>query len=257
MHGWIGKILRVDLTRGSYAIEDLDSGMAKSFIGGRGLASKLLFDEVDAKVDPLSPGNTLSFATGPLTGSGAIGGSRYMIVTKSPLTEAVACSNIGGYFGPELKFAGYDMVILEGRAPDPVYLSIEDDHVEIKPAEHLWGKNTVETEDIIRSEIGDPRKAKETQISTIGPAGEKLVRIACIMHAGHAAGRSGVGAVMGAKHLKALAVRGTKGVTIADADSFKELLATLSDKIRKSPALERRPLYGTWTGISISTLYCR
>jgi aldehyde:ferredoxin oxidoreductase len=250
VHGWIGKILRVDLTRGSYAIEDLDSSMAKSFIGGRGLASKLLSDEVDAKVDPLSPGNTLSFATGPLTGSGAIGGSRYMIVTKSPLTEAVACSNIGGYFGPELKFAGYDIVILEGRAPNPVYLSIEDDYVEIKPAEHLWGKNTVETEHRIRSEIGDPRKAKETQISTIGPAGENLVRIACIMHGGHAAGRSGVGAVMGAKHLKAVAVRGTKGVTIADADSFKELLATLSDKIRRSPALERRPLYGTWTGIS-------
>jgi len=224
--------------------------MVKSFIGGRGLASKLLFDEVDAKVDSLEPENTLSFATGPLTGSGAIGGSRYMIVTKSPLTGAIACSNIGGYFGPELKFAGYDMVIFEGKAPDPIYLSIEDDHVEIKPAQHLWGKTTVETEGRIRSEIGDSQKARETQISTIGPAGENLVRIACIMHAGHAAGRSGVGAVMGAKNLKAVAVRGTKGVTVADVDSFKKLIATLSDTIRKSPALERRPLYGTWTGIS-------
>ena len=191
MHGWIGKVLRVDLSCGACSVEDLDPDLAKKFIGGRGLASKLLFDEIDPKVDPLSPQNKLIFATGPLTGSGAIGGSRFMIVTKSPLTDGLACSNAGGYFGPELKFAGYDIIIFEGRAPEPVYLSIENNQVQIKPAHHLWGKTTIETENAIRAEIGDARKAGETHICSIGPAGENLVRIACIMHSSHAAGRSG------------------------------------------------------------------
>jgi len=250
MDGWTGKILRVDLTRGSHSVEDLDPDLAKNFIGGRGLATKLLFDEIDPMIDPFSPDNKLLFATGPLTGTGAIGGSRLMVVTKSPLTGAAACSNIGGYFGPELKFAGYDILILEGKAPKPVYLLINDGDVQIKPAQHLWGKTTVETEPMIKSEIGDAQKAKQTQIACIGPGGEKLVRIASIMHAGHAAGRSGVGAVMGSKNLKAVAVRGTKGVTLADAEGFKKIIANLSDQIRKSPLLEKRPLYGTWTGIS-------
>ena len=250
MHGWIGKILRVDLSRGRCSVEDLDPDLAKNFIGGRGLASKLLFDEIDPKVDPLSPQNKLIFATGPLTGSGAIGGSRYMVVTKSPLTGAIACSNTGGYFGPELKFAGYDILIFEGRAVEPVYVSIENDDIQIKSAKHLWGKTTIETEDAIRSEMGDARKAGETHICSIGPAGENLVRIACIMHSSHAAGRSGVGAVMGSKNLKAVTVRGTKGVTLADVDSFKELISALVDEIKTSSVLERRPLYGTWTGIS-------
>jgi aldehyde:ferredoxin oxidoreductase len=250
MDGWTGKILRVDLARGSHFVEDLDPDLAKDFIGGRGLASKLLFDEVDPMIDPFSPDNKLLFATGPLTGSGVIGGSRWMVVTKSPLTGAIACSNAGGYFGPELKFAGYDMLIVEGRAPQPVYLLIKDEDVQIRPARHLWGKNTVETETIIKSEIREARKAEQAQISCIGPAGENLVRLASIMHSAHAAGRSGVGAVMGSKNLKAVAVRGAKGVTLADVDSFKMLTATLSDEIRKSPFLERRPLYGTWTGIS-------
>jgi len=250
MHGWVGKILRVNLTRGDNSIEDLDPDLAREFIGGRGLATKFLFNEIDPSVDPFSPENELLFATGPLTGSGAIGGSRYMVVTKSPLTDGVACSNAGGYFGPELKFAGYDMLIVEGKAQEPVYLLIEDDDVQIKPARHLWGKTTVETEAMIRSEIRATTKVRETQISCIGPAGENRVRIACIMHSGHAAGRSGVGAVMGSKNLKAVTIRGMKGVTLADADSFKKLIADVSDKIRKSPMLERRPLYGTWTGIS-------
>ncbi|MCL0089765.1 aldehyde ferredoxin oxidoreductase family protein [Dehalococcoidia bacterium] len=250
MHGWAGKILRVDLARGNHRIEDLDPHIARDFIGGRGLATKLLFNEIDPKIDAFSPENKLFFAAGPLTGSGAIGGSRFMVVTKSPLTDGIGCANAGGYFGPELRFAGYDIVILEDKAPEPVYLSIENDEVQIKPASHLWGKTTVETEDLIRSEIKHARKAKETQICCIGPAGENLVRMASIMHSGHAAGRSGVGAVMGAKNLKAVVVRGTKGIPIADVDSFQNLIAVFSDRIRKSPVLERRILYGTWTGIS-------
>jgi aldehyde:ferredoxin oxidoreductase len=251
MPGWIGKILRVNLSKDKYSVEDLDPNLARNFIGGRGLATKYLFDEVNPKIDGISPQNKLLFATGPLTGSGVIGSGRFMVVTKSPLTEGVGCANAGGYFGPELKFAGYDMIILEGKARKPVYVLIEDDKVEIKPAQHLWGKTTSETEEIVKVEIGDAHKAKELQICTIGPAGENRVRIANIIHGGHhAAGRGGVGAVMGAKNLKAVAVRGTKGVTIANRESYLKLMATLSDSIRKSPTLERRPLYGTWTGIT-------
>jgi aldehyde:ferredoxin oxidoreductase len=251
MPGWIGKILRVNLSKDKYSVEDLDPNLARNFIGGRGLATKYLFDEVNPKIDGISPQNKLLFATGPLTGSGVIGSGRFMVVTKSPLTEGVGCANAGGYFGPELKFSGYDMIILEGKARKPVYVLIEDDKVEIKPAQHLWGKTTSETEEMVKVEIGDAHKAKELQICTIGPAGENRVRIANIIHAGHhAAGRGGVGAVMGSKNLKAVAVRGTKGVTIANRESYLKLMATLSDSIRKSPTLERRPLYGTWTGIT-------
>lgn len=251
MPGWIGKILRVNLSKDKCSVEDLDPNLARNFIGGRGLATKYLFDEVNPKIDGISPQNKLLFATGPLTGSGVIGSGRFMVVTKSPLTEGVGCANAGGYFGPELKFSGYDMIILEGKARKPVYVLIEDDKVEIKPAQHLWGKTTSETEEIVKVEIGDAHKAKELQICTIGPAGENRVRIANIIHAGHhAAGRGGVGAVMGSKNLKAVAVRGTKGVTLANRESYLKLMATLSDSIRKSPTLERRPLYGTWTGIT-------
>ena len=251
MNGWTGKILRVNLTRGSHLVEDLAPDLARNFIGGRGLATKYLLDEVDPMVDPFSPDNKLLFATGPLTGSGAIGSGRFMVVAKSPLTEGVGCANVGGYFGPELKFAGYDMIIFEGRAKKPVYVLIENDKVEIKPAQHLWGKTTSETEEAVKVEIGDARKAKEFQICSIGPAGENRVRIANIIHgAHHAAGRGGLGAVAGSKNLKAIAVRGTKGVTIANRESYLTLMATLSDTIRKSPTLERRPLYGTWTGIT-------
>jgi len=190
MDGWTGKILRVDLARGSHFVEDLDPDVAQDFIGGRGLASKFLFDEIDPTIDPFNPDNKLLFATGPLTGSGAIGSGRFMVVTKSPLTEGIGCANIGGYFGPEIKFAGYDMIIFEGRAKKPVYVLIEDDKVEIRPAQHLWGKTTSETEEAVRVEIGDARKAKEFQICSIGPAGENRVRMANIIHGGHhAAGR--------------------------------------------------------------------
>jgi len=250
MHGWVGRLLRVDLSQGSHRVEALDPRLAKDFIGGRGLATKLLFDEIDPQADAFDPENKLIFATGPLTGSGTIGGSRFMVVTKSPLTGGVGCANAGGYFGPELKFAGYDLIIFEGKAPEPVYLLIEDDAIMLKRAQHLWGKTTVETERIIRSEFKDARKSKEIQICCIGPAGERLARIACIMHSGHAAGRCGVGAVMGSKNLKAVVVRGTGGVSLADVSGFRKLFVTFSERIRTSPFLQRRPLYGTWTGIS-------
>jgi len=248
MHGWVGRVLRVDLTKGKCSVEDLDPDMAEAFIGGRGLASKLLFDEIDSSIDPLGPENKGIFATGPLTGTGAITGCRYMVVTKSPLTGCIACSNAGGYFGPEVKFAGYDLIIFEGRAPEPVYLSIVDDSVEVKSAQQLWGKSTVETESIIRSDIGDAQKARKTQIASIGPAGDNLVRMACVINANRAAARSGVGAVMGSKNLKAVVVKGRKKPTIADSDGFGKARLAFMARIRKEKkfALQARIKYGTW-----------
>jgi len=242
MDGWVGKILRVNLTEGDCFVEDLDPDMAKAFVGGRGVASKFLFDELPPAIDPLDPANKLIFATGPLTGTRAITGCRYMVVTKSPLTGCIVCSNAGGYFGPELKFAGYDLIIFEGKSPKPVYLSIVNNNVEIRPAQHLWGRSTVQTEEIIRSEVSD------AQIASIGPAGENLVRMACVINAHRAAARSGVGAVMGSKNLKAVAVRGTGRPTIADSHGFRKATLALVDRIRKEKkfALEARVKYGTW-----------
>lgn len=248
MDGWVGRILRVDLYRGDCSIEDLDPDTATAFIGGRGLASKLLSDEIDPAIDPLRLENKLMFATGPLTGTGAITGSRYMVVTKSPLTGIIACSNAGGHFGPELKFAGYDLIIFEGKSPEPVYVSIMNDNVEIKPAKHLWGRSTVEAEGIIRSEIDDASRARKTHIASIGPAGENLVKMACVVNASRAAARSGVGAVMGSKNLKAVAVRGTRRPTVADSDGFRKARLAFMGEIKKQKkfAFEARNKYGTW-----------
>jgi aldehyde:ferredoxin oxidoreductase len=198
MNGWMGKILRVNLTEASVGVEDLDVELARKFIGGRGLASKMLSDEIDPKVDPISPQNKLIFATGPLTGAGPIAGCRYMVVTKGYLTGAIACSNSGGHFGPELKFAGYDFIVFEGKAKEPVYLLIEDDRVEIRSARFLWGKNIGQTVVSIREELKEKLgktdwEAKEFRVACIGPAGENLVRISSVItDDGRHAARSGV-----------------------------------------------------------------
>ncbi len=214
-----GKLLRVDLTSGRIAVEDIRSDWLRDYVGGRGLAARYLYEELDPQVDPLSPDNKLIFATGPLTGTPVPCGARYMVVTKGALTNAITTSNSGGHWGPELKFAGYDMLILEGRAPKPVYLFIYDDQVELRDAAAYWGRLVGETEDGLRRELGIPG----LRVACIGPAGEKLVRFACIMNDKHrAAGRSGVGAVMGSKNLKAIAVRGTGGVRVADPAGVHE-----------------------------------
>ncbi|MBW2221471.1 MAG: aldehyde ferredoxin oxidoreductase family protein [Deltaproteobacteria bacterium] len=238
MNGWVGKILRVNLTQGSTRVEELPAELNHLFLGGRGLASKLLFDEVNPQVEPLSPENKLIFMTGPLTGTGAIGGASYVVVTKSPLTGSIACSTTEGYFGPELKFAGYDGIILEGKSPEPVYLSIEDDTVELLSASHLWGKSTHKTEEIIRAEKENPWIARETFITSIGPAGENLVKIASIINDKHrAAARSGVGAVMGSKNLKAIAVRGTKAVSLANGKMFLDSVERAWEKFKTTPVI--------------------
>jgi len=215
---WAGKILRVNLTAGTVKSEPLNTEWARSYIGSRGLGSKYLVTEVDPKVDPLSPENKIIWATGPLTGTMASTGGRYTVITKSPLTGAIACSNSGGYWGAELKMAGWDMVIFEGKSPKPVYLYINDDEAELRDAGHLWGQSVWKTEEVLKSSLQDPL----VRVSSIGKAGENGVLYAAVVNDLHrAAGRSGVGTVMGSKNLKAIAVRGTKGVgNIRDPKAF-------------------------------------
>ncbi len=206
---WAGKILRVNLTAGTVKSEPLNMEWAQSYIGSRGLGTKYLVEEVDAAVDPLSSDNKIIWATGPLTGTMASTGGRYTVITKGPLTGAIACSNSGGYWGAEFKMAGWDMVIFEGKSATPVFLYVNDDLAELRDASHLWGKSVWETEEIIKKGLQDPL----TRVSSIGKAGENGVLFAAVVNDLHrAAGRSGVGAVMGSKNLKAIAVRGTKGV---------------------------------------------
>ena len=231
MDGWIGKVLRVNLSTSKVSTEALDPGLAKDYIGARGLGTKIMTDEVDPKVDPLSPENKLIFVPGPLTGTFAPSAGRYTVVTKGALTGAIASANSGGTWGPALKFAGYDAVIIEGAAPKPVYLWIKNAKVEIRDASNLWGKDVPETSDAIRAETDDDAK-----IACIGPAGENRVLFACIMNDLHrAAGRSGVGAVMGSKNLKAIAVVGTGAVTCADPKAFESAVVNARDKIHKHP----------------------
>jgi aldehyde:ferredoxin oxidoreductase len=217
---------------------------AKDYLGSRGLATKYFTQEVDAKVDPLSVDNKIIWATGPLTGTMASTGGRYTVVTKGPLTGAIACSNSGGYWGAELKFAGWDMVIFEGKSPKPVYLMIENERAQLLDAAEIWGKTVWETEPAIKTKHQDPM----IRVSSIGRSGENGVLYSAIVNDLHrAAGRSGVGAVMGSKNLKAIAVRGTQGVsTVKNPKAFmtatKEAKKVLADNAVTGQGL---PTYGT------------
>ncbi|MDN5326585.1 MAG: aldehyde:ferredoxin oxidoreductase [Moorella sp. (in: firmicutes)] len=248
MYGWTGQLLRVNLSDGKCRTERLNPTLARDYVGARGLASKILWDEIDPNVDPLAPENKLIFMTGPLTGTTAISGNRYNVVTKSPLTGAIAASSSGGYFGSELKYAGFDGIIFEGRAAEPVYLWIEDGSFELRPAGELWGKNVHETEDAIKA-VTSPH----AKVACIGPAGEKLVRFACIMNdKNRAAGRSGVGAVMGSKNLKAIAVRGHGGVKVADGKAFREAVLAALAKIKANDVTYGGlPTYGTGVLVNV------
>ncbi len=248
MNGWIGKILRVNLTNGELKVEDLDKNHAIKFLGGRGLGSKILFDEIDPRIDPLGPDNKLILATGPLTGTSASAAGRYMAITKSPLTGTIACSNSGGHFGPELKFSGFDMIIIEGKAKEPVYIYIEDGAIEIRDAKSIWGKTTHEATDQIHEETDI-----DSKIACIGPGGERLVRFACIVNDKHrAAGRSGVGAVMGSKNLKAVAVRGSGSIKVADKEAFRKITIECFKKVKSNPVTSKGlPSYGTAVLVNI------
>jgi aldehyde:ferredoxin oxidoreductase len=231
MFAWKNKILRVNLSDGSITAEPLNQEYAEKYIGARGLGTKYFVEEVDPEVDPLSPGNKIIFMTGPLTGTFAGSAGRYNVVTKGPLNGTIAASNSGGTFGPELKFAGWDGIILEGRAASPVYLSIYNDQVELKSADELWGQDVNTTTDMLKATVDE-----EAKVACIGPAGENLVKFACIMNEYHrAAGRSGVGAVMGSKNLKAIVVRGTGGIVVEDPQAFMEAAKDARQKLRDHP----------------------
>ncbi len=245
---FMGKILRVNLTTRKTTFEPLDMARAKAFIGARGLGSSYLLEEVDPTCEPLSADNKLIFMTGPLTGTGAPTGSRYVVTTKSPLSGAVTCSNSGGQFGRVLKQTGVDGIIVEGTAATPVSLWISEQKVELREAGHLWGKNVHETTDLLLEEA--PSKAR---VACIGPAGENLVRFASIMNdKDRAAGRSGVGAVMGSKKLKAIVVHGSKQIPSHDSEALRkfsnEHLLAFKDQYKDDPHPLRK--YGTAVTIS-------
>ena len=231
MNAWKGTILRVDLASGSIKKEALKMKDANDYVGGRGLGSKYLVDEVAPDVEPLSPANKLIFMTGPLTGTAAASGGRYEVVAKAPLTGTIGAANSGGYFGPELKYAGYDGIIFENASSKPVYLYINNDTVELRDAGELWGKTIFETTDILNETCGESFK-----IACIGPPAENGCLFAGVMNdKNRAAGRGGMGAVMASKKLKAVAVRGTGSVTVARPAKFMDALVDARAKLKAHP----------------------
>ena len=246
--GFAGVIIRVNLSTGEIKKEKINEEWARLFIGGRGYGSKIIYDEVDPKIAPLAPENKVVIATGPTGGSNAPASGRSMVITKGAETGTIACSNVGGFFGPELKRAGYDMVIIEGKAEKPVYLWINDGSIEIRDAQKLWGKKTAEVEQVIKQET-DPK----ARVVNIGPAGVKLSRIANIMvDACRAAGRSGVGTVLGSKKFLGIAARGTKKVELFDPEEAKKAIAQARKLVRGSKITsENLPKYGTAIMVNI------
>jgi len=242
LKGFVGEIARVNLSTGEIKKEKLNEEWARLFIGGRGYGGKIIYDEVDPKIAPFAPDNKIVIATGPVGGSNAPASGRTMIITKAPLNGTIASSNVGGFFGPQLKQAGYDMIIIEGKAEKPVYLWIHDGNIEIKDAQHLWGKKSDEVDEAIKKET-DPK----ARVMAIATAGTKLSRIAAVMFdVGRAAGRTGVGAVLGSKNFLGIAARGTKKVEFADPAGLKQAISDARKLIKECPlATETLPTYGT------------
>ncbi len=244
--GYRGTLLFLDLSRRSSIRKPLSREFARKYIGGRGFGARLLYDETQPDTDPLSPENRIILSTGPLTGTSAPG-SKMSIIAKSPATGGHADSSVGGVLGPQLKFAGYDLVVIAGKSQKPIYLSIIDDEVEFCDATGLWGEKCSETEDAIRKELGDAR----TAIATIGPAGERLVAFACVTHkGGRQAGRCGMGAVMGSKNLKGVAVRGDGQVSLAHPVEFNNIVSEARRLLTENPSNFQK--YGTAEHVMVS-----
>jgi aldehyde:ferredoxin oxidoreductase len=227
--GYHGRVLRVNLTDGQITVETPDEVFYRRYLGGAGFVAYYLLKEVPPGTDPLGPENRLVFACGPLTGAPLAGSGRNAIGALSPLTGAMGESDVGGFWGAELKAAGFDAIVVQGQAASPVYLWVHDGEAELRDAAHLWGLENKESHTAIREELGEQR----ARIALCGPAGEKLVRYACVVaDLKHAAGRSGLGAVMGSKSLKAVAVRGTGRLPLADREQVGELASWLRDNYR-------------------------
>ncbi len=251
LHGYAGKMLFVDLSTGTFSDEPVTAEMAKTFIGGYGIGAKVLYDRMPAQTDPLGAESIMGFVTGPVTGSKALFGGRYMIVHKSPVTGGWNDANSGGFWGPELKKAGYDAVFVRGIAQKPVYLYIHDGKAEIRDAEKLWGLDAKETWEMLKEETGNPK----LRVVCIGPAGENLSLISCPVNDGHRApGRGGGGAVMGAKHLKAIAVHGTGSFPVADPNRVNAVNRQLAANMKDNPAADSFGTFGTGVGTGASAL---
>ena len=253
MFGYMGKILRIDLTNGKITEEFPDENTLKMYLGGAGLATKYLFDEVKKGIDPLGPENKLIYMTGPLTGTVSPSTGRYSVVAKSPLTGAWGQANSAGFWGRDFKRSGFDGVIFEGISPKPVYLVTDEGKAELRDATHLWGKNTSETTRLIKEELGD-----KFNVSCIGIGGENLVKYAAIMndcdkpYYGRAAGRTGMGAVMGSKNLKAIASRGTIKIEVANPEEYREEAKQRYDWVNQSLLKMTIEVYGTAAVVDIS-----
>jgi aldehyde:ferredoxin oxidoreductase len=220
MKGYTGKILHVDLTKGSFVVEQPEEKFYRKYVGGSLLGGYYVFQNVPPKADPLGEENVLVFSTGPTTGAVMSGASRHSVTSKSPLTNTISGSEAGGYWAPELKFSGFDAIVLYGKASKPTYLWIHDGEFELRNAEHLWGKVTKDTQAEIREELAD----EKVRVACIGPGGENLVLYANITNElGHFNGRNGMGAVMGSKNLKAIAVRGTQKPDFHDEEAIKDM----------------------------------
>ena len=243
--GYAGKILRVDLTQGRFSIEKPDKAVLREYIGGEGLGIKYLYDEVPAGCDPFGPENRLIFMTGPVTGSLAPTSGRHCVTTKSPLTGCQTTSHAGGYWGTQLKLAGYDGIIVQGQSPDPVYMLIDDGEPKLYDAGSIWGRDVFQTDLLVKEELHDPKLS----VTAIGPAGENLVKYASIQNdRDRSAARGGLGAVMGSKKLKAIAVRGTQSFFAADPGKYKasmdELLECTSNNVLSGSLLPKNGITG-------------
>ena len=239
--GMNGRVLRVDLTRNQFAVTEMSRTDRESFLGGRGLGALLLYRELPPKTDPLGEENLLIFSTGPLAATSAPCSSRFCLTTKSPLTGFYLSSISGGYFGPALRKAGIDVLVIKGRASRPTYLLVKEDGVEFRDASGLWGMATDHTQEFIRSELGD-----SVGITCIGPAGENLVPYACLINERRALGRGGGGAVMGSKNLKAVVVQGVQKPPLGDEGRFRTAVKRAFDEIQKNPITSKTfPKYGS------------
>jgi aldehyde:ferredoxin oxidoreductase len=246
---YAGKVLFVDLTKGILTEETLPECIYREFIGGNGLGIRILYERMKARIDPMEPESILGFVVGSLTGTAAPGSGRHMLVAKSPLTGTWAESNSGGSFGPELKTAGYDGVFFSGISPRPVYLLLKNGKAEIREASHLWGKDAYETQDLLHEKLKDDR----IKISCIGPSGELLSLLAGVVsERGRMAARNGIGALMGSKRLKAVAVRGgVKKIEAADPDRFKHAMRQFMDMIENNEYAKGLAAEGTGKDISL------
>ncbi|MFX1481708.1 MAG: aldehyde ferredoxin oxidoreductase family protein [Promethearchaeota archaeon] len=241
--GYTGKILRVDLTNGKFTVDSLPKDWIKYYIGGDGFGAHLLFNEVPAKTDPLSEANKLLIVTGPITGTLWPMSGRTVFISKAPLTGIWGESHVGGFLGAELKYAGYDMLVVEGKAERPVYIHIEDSDLQIRKAKDLWGTTTDQATMGIKRIHKDP----DIQVAAIGPAGENLVRFSSVMvNLARAAGRTGMGAVLGSKNVKAIAIRGHGAVEVYDHEGFVELAKEAHNRVRANPQAIEMGKWGTW-----------